>query len=182
MACSARWTTRGSVSRSLRESSSRSFAEPWGRRSPRPRSPSPTTMASPRRSPTTPTPPPRSADMARRPASPGRTLTIFFISVAVLYGLVALGGTWKPALGLDLEGGTRIRLAATGNDVTAESLKEAADIIDKRVNGSGVSEAEVTTEGNQYIVVEIPGQSRRDLVDTVKRQAQLRFRVVAMSG
>ena len=40
----------------------------------------------------------------------------------------------------------------------------------------------MTTEGNQYIVVEIPGQSRRDLVDTVKRQAQLRFRVVAMSG
>ena len=58
--------------------------------------------------------------MARRPASPARTLTIFFISVAVLYGLVALGGSWKPALGLDLEGGTRIRLAATGNDVTAE--------------------------------------------------------------
>ena len=120
--------------------------------------------------------------MARRPAGPARTLTIFFISVAVLYGLVALGGSWKPALGLDLEGGTRIRLAATGNDVTAESLSEAADIIDNRVNGSGVSEAEVTTEGNQYIVVEIPGQSRRDLVDTVKRQAQLRFRVVAMSG
>jgi preprotein translocase subunit SecD len=120
--------------------------------------------------------------MARRPSRPARTLTIFFISVAVLYGLVALAGSWKPALGLDLEGGTRIRLAATGNDVTAESLREAADIIDNRVNGSGVSEAEVTTEGNQYVVVEIPGQSRRDLVDTVKRQAQLRFRVVAMSG
>ena len=40
----------------------------------------------------------------------------------------------------------------------------------------------MTTEGNQYIVVEIPGQSRRDLVETVKRQAQLRFRVVALSG
>ena len=37
----------------------------------------------------------------------------------------------------------------------------------------------MTTQGNQYIVVEIPGKSRRDLVDTVKRQAQLRFRVVA---
>ena len=30
-------------------------------------------------------------------------------------------------------------------------------------------------------MVEIPGQSRRDLVDTVKRQAQLRFRLVACS-
>ena len=120
--------------------------------------------------------------MARRTASPARTLTIFFLAIVMLYGLVALAGSWKPALGLDLEGGTRIRLAATGDDVTAESLHEAADIIDNRVNGSGVSEAEVTTEGNQYIVVEIPGASRRDLVDTVKRQAQLRFRVVAQSG
>jgi preprotein translocase subunit SecD len=120
--------------------------------------------------------------MARRTASPSRTLPLFFLGIIVMYGLVALAGSWKPALGLDLEGGTRIRLQATGNGVNAESLKEAANIIDQRVNGSGVSEAEVTTEGNQYIVVEIPGKSRANLVDTVKRQAQLRFRVVALNG
>ena len=39
----------------------------------------------------------------------------------------------------------------------------------------------MTTQGNNLIVVEIPGDSRRDLVDTVKRQAQLRFRLVACS-
>ena len=39
----------------------------------------------------------------------------------------------------------------------------------------------MTTQGNRYIVVEIPGKSRRDLVETVKRQAQLRFRLVACS-
>jgi preprotein translocase subunit SecD len=121
--------------------------------------------------------------MARRTASPLRTLTVFFIGIAVMYGLVALAGSWSPALGLDLEGGTRIRLAATGDNVTQENLDEAAAIISSRVNGSGVAEAEVTTEGNQYIVVEIPGDSgRSDLVDVVKRQAQLRFRLVAMNG
>jgi preprotein translocase subunit SecD len=120
--------------------------------------------------------------MARRPAGPQRTLAVFFIVVGVMYGLVAIGGSWTPALGLDLEGGTRIRLTATGDGVTSENLKEAASIINQRVNGTGVAEAEVTTEGNQYVVVEIPGKSRRDLVDTVKRQAQLRFRVVAQSG
>jgi preprotein translocase subunit SecD len=120
--------------------------------------------------------------MARRTARPQRTLAIFFLGIVVMYGLVALAGSWKPALGLDLEGGTRIRLTAVGDGVTSENLKEAAGIIDQRVNGSGVSEAEVTTEGNQYVVVEIPGKSRRDLVDTVERQAQLRFRVVAQSG
>ena len=120
--------------------------------------------------------------MARRSASPARTLAIFFIVMGAMYGLVAVGGSWTPALGLDLEGGTRIRLTATGDGVTSENLKEAASIINQRVNGTGVAEAEVTTEGNQYVVVEIPGKSRRDLVDTVERQAQLRFRVVAQSG
>jgi preprotein translocase subunit SecD len=28
--------------------------------------------------------------------------------IAVLFGAVALGGSWKPKLGLDLQGGTRI--------------------------------------------------------------------------
>lgn len=118
--------------------------------------------------------------MARTTARPGRTLVAFFAGVAILFGLVALGGSWKPALGLDLEGGTRITLIAKGNP-SAQSLDEARQIIDDRVNGSGVSEAEVTTQGNNFITVEIPGASRRDLIDTVKRQAQLRFRLVACS-
>jgi preprotein translocase subunit SecD len=118
--------------------------------------------------------------MARKTARPGRTLVVFFLGLAIAYGLVALAGNWKPELGLDLQGGTSIRLTPKGNP-TSESLNEARNIIDQRVNGSGVSEAEVTVEGNRYIVVDIPGESRRDLVDTVKRQAQLRFRLVACS-
>jgi preprotein translocase subunit SecD len=119
--------------------------------------------------------------MARNTARPGRTLVVFFVVIAIAYGLVAIGGTWKPALGLDLKGGTRITLIAKGNP-TQENLDEAASIIDQRVNGSGVSEAEVTTQGNRYIVVEIPGDTSNSLVDTVKRQAQLRFRTVACSS
>jgi preprotein translocase subunit SecD len=119
--------------------------------------------------------------MAKRTNRPGRTLIIFFTVLAVAYGLVALAGQWKPYLGLDLQGGTRITLIAKGNP-SAANLKEAQRIINKRVNGSGVSEAEVTTQGNRFVVVEIPGQSRRDLVETVKRQAQLRFRLVAQTG
>ncbi len=112
---------------------------------------------------------------------PGRTLVAYFVGLAILFGLVALGGSWKPELGLDLQGGTRITLIAKG-DPNAANLEEARKIIDQRVNGSGVSEAEVVKEGNGIIVVEIPGQNRRDLVDTVERQAQLRFRVVALSA
>ncbi|PUA80098.1 protein translocase subunit SecD [Nocardioides currus] len=116
--------------------------------------------------------------MAKRTPNPGRTLVVFFLVTLLSYGLVALAGVWKPKLGLDLQGGTRITLITKG-DVSSDSLSEARGIIEDRVNGSGVAEAEVATQGNKYIVVEIPGESRRDLVETVKRQAQLRFRVVA---
>jgi preprotein translocase subunit SecD len=118
--------------------------------------------------------------VARR-RRPERTLLGFFIGIAIAYGLVAIAGTWTPTLGLDLQGGTRITLIAEGSPSEA-NLTEASEIIDQRVNGSGVSEAEVTTQGNEFVVVEIPGQSRRDLVDTVKRQAQLRFRLVACTS
>ena len=116
--------------------------------------------------------------MAAKVYRPGRTLVVFFLALAVAYGLVALGGSWKPELGLDLQGGTRITLIAKGSP-TREALDEAKGIIDQRVNGSGVTEAEVTTQGNNLIVVEIPGKNSRNLVNTVKRQAQLRFRLVA---
>ncbi len=53
--------------------------------------------------------------MARKTARPGRTLVVFFLGLAIAYGLVALGGTWKPELGLDLQGGTRITLIAKGS-------------------------------------------------------------------
>jgi len=120
--------------------------------------------------------------VAKRTARPARRLAIFGVAVALLYGGIALAGQWQPKLGLDLQGGTRITLeasTATGQKVTAANLEEARSIIDQRVNGSGVAEAEVGTQGNNNIVVEVPGPERGDLVDTVKQTAQLRFRLVA---
>jgi preprotein translocase subunit SecD len=116
--------------------------------------------------------------MARTSARPGRTVTVFFLGLAIAYGLVALVGTWKPALGLDLEGGTQITLIAKGS-VTSDNLQQAANIIDQRVNGSGVVEASVNTQGSNEIVVQVPGSSKSNLIQTVTRVAQLRFRLVA---
>lgn len=125
--------------------------------------------------------------MAKKQARPGRTLVLFVLGLAVLYGLVGLAdvtgdkaegeSSWKPALGLDLQGGTRITLDSLSNP-SADNLEEARKIIDARVNGSGVAEAEVVTQNNN-IVVEIPGATNRDLIETVERTAQLRFRLVA---
>jgi preprotein translocase subunit SecD len=116
--------------------------------------------------------------MARNSARPGRTVAAFFIALAIAYVVVALTGTWKPALGLDLEGGTQITLTTSGT-VDKDKLTQAADIINERVNGSGVAEAAVTTQGNDEIVVEVPGSTSNSLVQTVLRQARLRFRLVA---
>lgn len=130
--------------------------------------------------------------MAARRPRPGRNLIIFFLGLAVVYGLTALSQAgveapdkaWRPALGLDLQGGTRITLTADGTP-SKENLEEARRIIDQRVNGSGVAEAAVTVQGGRNIVVEVPGKGkegdRDQLEETVKRQAQLRFRLVACS-
>ncbi len=123
--------------------------------------------------------------MAKNASRPGRRLIVLAVLTALLFGGVALGGQWKPRLGLDLQGGTRITLEAstqTGEDITPEKLEEARGIIDQRVNGQGVSEAEVAVQGSRNIVVEIPGDNRRDLVDDVQQTAQLRFRLVAAAA
>ncbi|HET7326631.1 MAG TPA: protein translocase subunit SecD [Nocardioidaceae bacterium] len=113
---------------------------------------------------------------------PGRTLLVLGVVLAAMYGLVALGGDWKPRLGLDLQGGTSLTMQAetaegTG-EVTAEKMDEAVDIIRQRVNGTGVSEAEVSTQGGDQIVVEVPGEERGQLAEQVGQTAQLRFRLV----
>jgi preprotein translocase subunit SecD len=117
--------------------------------------------------------------VARTQARPGRTLGYFGLGILILFGLVALAGDWKPALGLDLQGGQRITLRAADDNVSQSKLNEASKIINERVNGSGVAEAEVSTQGDTNVVVEIPGASNQKLVETVQRQAQLRFRLIA---
>ncbi|MFE9193891.1 protein translocase subunit SecD [Micromonospora sp. NPDC007208] len=118
---------------------------------------------------------------------PGRQLAVLGFIFVVLYLLVFFAGAsggWKdrlePKLGLDLIGGTRLTLEATnsvdGKPPTAENLEEARQIIENRVNGLGVAEAEVVTEGNRNIVVSLPGENRD--IDEVGSAAELRFRKV----
>jgi preprotein translocase subunit SecD len=123
--------------------------------------------------------------VAKNASRPGRRLIVFAILIAAMYGGIALEGVWTPKLGLDLQGGTRITLEAstsTGEEITPEKMEEARGIIDQRVNGQGVAEAEVAVQGNRNIVVEIPGERRTDLVDDVSQTAQLRFRLVALAA
>lgn len=112
---------------------------------------------------------------------PGRPLLAFALLLALVFGVVAAMGTWAPRLGLDLQGGTSITLTATtvdGSDPTPESMDEAVAIIRQRVNGSGVAEAEVTTQGTDTIIVQVPGVGQDELVELVGQTAELTFRPV----
>jgi len=112
---------------------------------------------------------------------PFRPLAAVVLVLAALYAAVFLGGSPTPKLGLDLRGGTSVILTpkAEGNaKVTSSALSKAVDIIRQRVNGLGVSEAEVTTEGGRNIVIAVPGKGRSDVVRLVGSTAQLRFREV----
>lgn len=110
----------------------------------------------------------------------------------LIFGLVLVGlGVWafsggtsvSPRLGLDLRGGTQIILSAqtSSGEVTAEQLAQSVSIIRQRVDGFGVAEAEVTTQGQgatAKIIVTIPGTTDRAVVDELKSTAKLAFRQV----
>lgn len=111
---------------------------------------------------------------------PGRYLAFFIAIVVVLYALVFLTGDRqaKPKLGIDLQGGTRVSLTArteTG-EPSKESLDLAREIIEERVNGTGVSGAEVILDGNN-IIITVPGEQGEKAKD-LAQPAQLRFRPV----
>ena len=65
-------------------------------------------------------------------------------------------------LGLDLQGGLRVEYQAkqVGDKIPRpEDLEVIRDIIERRVNATGVSEPLITTQGTDRIVVELPGVS-----------------------
>lgn len=89
--------------------------------------------------------------------------------------------TVEPKLALDLEGGTQIILEAQlgdGQEVSQEQLTQAVAIIRQRVDASGVSEAEVNTQGGRNIVVSIPGEADEETRARIEASAQLEFRPV----
>ena len=128
----------------------------------------------------------------RRGGRPGRSLIALLLIFVAVLGIVAVtaetqtGKKWTPELGLDLEGGTQIVLqpvvVGSSEKVTAQTLQQSVDIIRARIDGSGVGEAEVTTEGGQNVVVAVPGKIDQRQRDLIKQSSQLRFRVVLVAG
>jgi preprotein translocase subunit SecD len=94
------------------------------------------------------------------------------------------GERHTPKLGLDLRGGTQVILSpsvAAGETLSQDQLNQTVAIIRQRVDGFGVAESEVTIQGTgngAKIIVTIPGETSRTVVDQLKTTAQLNFRPV----
>ncbi|MGP3974739.1 protein translocase subunit SecD [Streptomyces sp. 8N114] len=115
---------------------------------------------------------------------PWRSLgLILVITAGLIVGMFASGHK-TPRLGIDLAGGTSITLEAKNqpgkpNAINKTNMDTAVGIIERRVNGLGVTEAEVQTQGDRHIIVNIPkGTNSKQAREQVGTTAQLAFRPV----
>ena len=103
-------------------------------------------------------------------------LAVFLDLVAVRVPIIgAAPGTvdtrkleWK--LGLDLQGGFRVEYQAqqVGDRIpTSDSMNTIRDIIERRVNATGVSEPLVYTVGADRVVVELPGVQDPEAIESL---------------
>jgi preprotein translocase subunit SecD len=115
----------------------------------------------------------------------GRYLGALAGILVVSYSLLFVtGDSATPKLGLDLEGGTQVTLQAQTTDnqpPSSAALDQARQIIERRVNGLGVAEAEVVTQSPDRIVISVPG-ANGDAAKSVGQTAQLRLRPVISSA
>lgn len=123
-------------------------------------------------------------------AKPARTLFVTLGLTAALAGVAISIGATSVNLGLDLRGGTsvtlqpRVQSGDTG-EITGDLIDQAVSIIRQRVDSLGVAESEVTAEGtgtNRQIIIAVPGETGRRIVDLVGQTAELRFRQVIVEA
>ena len=85
----------------------------------------------------------------------------------------------KTRLGLDLQGGLEVVYTAKTADGSAPSkaeLDQTLAILDRRVNGLGVTESTIQTQGTDEISVSLPGiKDAQQALDLIGKTAQLEF-------
>jgi len=111
---------------------------------------------------------------------------MFVLVIIIGFGALVVGtmrhkASLTPGLALDLEGGTQIILTPTTSDGSAISdndVEQAIEVIRQRVDASGVSEAQISRQGGQNIVVSLPGKPSQATLELVRTSAVMYFRPV----
>jgi SecD/SecF fusion protein len=84
----------------------------------------------------------------------------FILVLGLLVGCVALAVNVKPNLGLDLRGGAQFIFEAEGTEQTpasAENVDKTLEVLRGRVDALGVAESTLARQGENRILVELPG-------------------------
>src|ERR687897_142572 len=114
-------------------------------------------------------------------------LVAILIAVTAYLIFIRQPVTESTQLGLDLEGGVSVQLQGyqtDGSEVTREEMEQAVGVIQQRVNSLGVTEPEIQIQGQDQVIVNIPGiTDQRRAVQVIGRTAQLGFyEVLATDG
>jgi preprotein translocase subunit SecD len=104
---------------------------------------------------------------------------VISLSVVVIVAIVALAATlgagWSPKLGLDLAGGSQI-VYRPQHKISAGDMTTTINVIRNRVDGAGVSGANVNSQGGD-VVVQLPGlKNPQAVIKLINQTAQLTFR------
>lgn len=85
----------------------------------------------------------------------------------------------KTRLGLDLQGGLEIvytARTAEGKPPTKAQLEQTVGILDRRVNGLGVTESQIQTQGTDQVAIALPGiTDAEQALKVIGKTAQLEF-------
>ena len=97
--------------------------------------------------------------------------------VVSLYYIIPPGE--KTRLGLDLQGGLEVvytAKTADGKPPTKAQLEQTVAILDRRVNGFGVTESQIQTQGSDQIAISLPGVTDAEkALAVIGKTAQLEF-------
>ncbi|HXZ62437.1 MAG TPA: protein translocase subunit SecD [Acidimicrobiales bacterium] len=123
---------------------------------------------------------PKRGGRAQRRQQRNLLISVVVVVVIALGSFAAvLAAGWSPRLGLDLAGGVSVVYTAEGQHVSQSDLGETVNILNLRVNGLGVSGAQVQTTGKNQISVSIPGvKNAQQVLDQIGQTARMYFRPV----
>lgn len=108
------------------------------------------------------------------------TIVRFLLVLGLLGGCLALTLNKSPNLGLDLRGGAQFVFQATGTEDTpasAENVDKTVSVLRGRVDALGVAESTLARQGENRILVELPGvtndEEAQEAEERIGQTAQL---------
>jgi len=113
--------------------------------------------------------------------APFKALVIVAICAFSIWSIIPLSKTIH--LGLDLQGGARLLLqlspTAEVPTITPQIQAQTREVIDRRINGLGVTEPSISNVGNDRILVELPNVKNPDEAEKLLKQAAvLEYKIV----